>query len=181
MNRSNNVIHYQCAVRLLSRRALGAGVFAFCLGSTLMAAEQNVAPGGAGAAANQKWVISITPQEESQAAVSVVPSAPASQPGPDASVSAASGILVPRMTYAQALASIPFNRAEYEANPSYRHDSAMELMFGAMRPTTIVRQTVPYFSRYPDFIRNRFQIFPYTNQTPSMNMNYFWSTNAYTN
>lgn len=36
--------------------------------------------------------------------------------------------------------SIPFSRAEYEANPSYRHDAAMELLFGQMRPTVINRQ-----------------------------------------
>lgn len=36
--------------------------------------------------------------------------------------------------------SIPFSRAEYEANPSYRHDAAMELLFGQMRPTVIHRQ-----------------------------------------
>ena len=36
--------------------------------------------------------------------------------------------------------SIPFSRAEYEANPSYRHDATMELLFGQMRPTIIQRQ-----------------------------------------
>lgn len=84
------------------------------------------------------------------------------------------------MTYAEAMAQIPFNREEYEANPSYRHDAAMELMFGAMRPTAIVKQNIPYFSRYPDFFRNRFQIFPYQGGS-SNNFNYLWSTNAYTN
>ncbi|MBX3444483.1 MAG: hypothetical protein KF774_18935 [Planctomyces sp.] len=43
-------------------------------------------------------------------------------------------------SYEDAYRSIPFNRAEYIANPSYRHDSAMELLFGELRPTTIVRQ-----------------------------------------
>ncbi len=36
--------------------------------------------------------------------------------------------------------SIPFSRAEYEANPSYRHDATMEFLFGQMRPTVIHRQ-----------------------------------------
>ncbi len=36
--------------------------------------------------------------------------------------------------------SIPFSRAEYEANPSYRHDATMEFLFGQMRPTVIQRQ-----------------------------------------
>jgi len=160
-------------------RACAAGMFTLCLAAGGSAAEPN-APQEGGA---RKWVIDIRPQaDDTKAAVSDVTPAPAPQPpAPDASVSAASGPPVPRMTYAQALAQIPFSRAEYEANPSYRHDAAMELLFGQMRPTTIVRQTVPYFSRYPDFIRNRFQIFPYPYQAPSLNMNYFWSTNAYTN
>lgn len=131
--------------------------------------------------AEDKWVIEIRPLEtENTAAVSGVAPAPAVQGPAEAPGSVAPGVLVPRMTYAQALAQIPFSRAEYEANPSYRHDSAMELMFGAMRPTTIVKQNIPYFSRYPDFFRNRFQVFPYQ-QGSSMNFNYLWSTNAYTN
>lgn len=163
-----------------SMRACAAGMFTLCLAAPVISAEPT-APQEA--ASGKRWVIDIRPlADDTKAAVSDVTPAPAPQPSaPDASVSAASGPLVPRMTYAQALASIPFSRAEYEANPSYRHDSAMELMFGQMRPTTLVRQTMPYFSRYPDFIRNRFQIFPYPYQAPSLNMNYFWSTNAYTN
>lgn len=39
--------------------------------------------------------------------------------------------------------SIPFRRAEYLANPGYRHDTTVELMFGQMRPTVIHRQDQP--------------------------------------
>jgi hypothetical protein len=35
--------------------------------------------------------------------------------------------------------SIPFNRAEYNAYPSYRHDATMEFLFNQMRPTVIQR------------------------------------------
>lgn len=35
--------------------------------------------------------------------------------------------------------SIPFSRAEYDANPTYRHDATMEFLFGQMRPTVIHR------------------------------------------
>lgn len=35
--------------------------------------------------------------------------------------------------------SIPFNRAEYNRNPTYRHDSAMEILTGNARHTTIVK------------------------------------------
>ncbi|VAX36190.1 hypothetical protein MNBD_PLANCTO02-1069 [hydrothermal vent metagenome] len=31
--------------------------------------------------------------------------------------------------------SIPFSRAEYLANPSYRHEATMEMMMGQLRPT----------------------------------------------
>jgi hypothetical protein len=57
----------------------------------------------------------------------------------------------PRMTYAEAYGAVPFNRAEYEANPGYRHQAAVELMFGVLRPTTMVQQYTPRASRYPDF------------------------------
>jgi hypothetical protein len=72
-----------------------------------------------------------------------------------------------RMSYKDAYDQIPFSRAEYEANPGYRHDAAMELVFGAQRPTTIVKQNMPYFSRYPDFQRNRLQVYPYPSAMPS--------------
>lgn len=94
-------------------------------------------------------------------------------------VSAASGIPVPRMTYAQAYAQIPFSRSEYEANPGYRHDAALELMFGVLRPMTVVRSTTPYFSRYPDLFRYRYSVYPYSaagGSASNMNMNMFWNT-----
>jgi hypothetical protein len=129
-----------------------------------------------------EWKIEIRPREDSTAAVIVAPPAVADQPQPgfNAPVTAAPGVLAPRVTYAQAMASIPFNREEYEANPSYRHDAALEMMFGAMRPTMVVKQNIPYFSRYPDFFRNRFQIFPYTSgQGSQLNMFSNWSMNTY--
>jgi len=86
------------------------------------------------------------------------------------------------MTYAEAYASVPFSRSEYEANPSYRHDAAMELMFGQLRPMTVIRQTIPYFSRYPDMFRYRYPVFPYTTSTggySNLNMNWGVSLLAY--
>jgi len=41
--------------------------------------------------------------------------------------------------YRDAYDAIPFSRAEYDANPSYRHDATMEFLFGQMRPTVIHR------------------------------------------
>lgn len=68
------------------------------------------------------------------------------------------------MTYAQAYAQIPFSRSEYEANPGYRHDAAMEILFGQLRPTVISRTTTPYFSRYPDFFRYAYPVYPYSSR-----------------
>jgi hypothetical protein len=41
--------------------------------------------------------------------------------------------------YRRVYDSIPFSRAEYDANPSYRHDATMEFLFGQLRPTVIHR------------------------------------------
>jgi hypothetical protein len=43
-------------------------------------------------------------------------------------------------TYEDMYNSIPYRESEYVANPSYRHDAAMELLFGQMRPTQVIRQ-----------------------------------------
>lgn len=70
-------------------------------------------------------------------------------------------------SYRDAYRAIPFSRAEYLANPSYRHDSAMELLFGKMRPTVIHRHVTqlrpvrtvaafsPYYYRSPLFDYSR--------------------------
>ena len=48
---------------------------------------------------------------------------------------------MPQM-YVDLYKSIPFIRAEYNANPSYIHDTAVEFLFGKMRPTVLHRGTV---------------------------------------
>ena len=61
----------------------------------------------------------------------------------------------------------------------YRHDAALELMMGTMRPTTNMRMTMPYFSRYPDLFRYKYPVFPYPGMgdgSSGMNMNMFWNT-----
>ena len=45
--------------------------------------------------------------------------------------------------YRAAYNAVPYRRAEYLANPSYRHDAAMEILFGELRPTVIHRQQNP--------------------------------------
>jgi hypothetical protein len=106
----------------------------------------------------------------------------APSPAPEAQgglvpASAASGTLTARMSYEEAYAQIPFRRSEYEANPSYRHDAAMELVFGTMRPMMISRTTPSYFSRYPDLFRHKYPVYPYPYSgggTSSTNM--YWNT-----
>lgn len=60
-------------------------------------------------------------------------------------VSPPEGTVDPRylsQMYVDIYKSIPFIRAEYNANPSYIHDTAVEFLFGKMRPTVIHRETV---------------------------------------
>lgn len=42
-------------------------------------------------------------------------------------------------TYQEVYNSIPYRRSEHLANPSYRHDATMEILFGQLRPTVIHR------------------------------------------
>lgn len=44
--------------------------------------------------------------------------------------------------YREIYNAIPFLRSEYDANRSYRHDAALEILFGQMRPTVVHRGTV---------------------------------------
>ncbi|MEZ6132124.1 MAG: hypothetical protein R3C59_25975 [Planctomycetaceae bacterium] len=43
--------------------------------------------------------------------------------------------------YMKIYSTIPFNRSEYDVNPSYRHDATMEILTGNARHQTIVRHT----------------------------------------
>lgn len=115
--------------------------------------------------------------DDSRAAGSGAPSPAPAAKGGVMPVSAASGVSAPRMTYADAYAQIPFYRSEYEANPSYRHDAAMELVMGMMRPMMISRQTPSYFSRYPDMFRYRHPVYPYPySGGGTTNTNMYWNT-----
>ncbi len=143
-------------------------------GSQLMAGELQ------GVIRDAHWSIEIRPassrltETELQAGPAVVPvayqeeaPAPESKSEPPAGEPKPIGPLLPspavtepspqpvtpqaRMSYAEAYAAIPFSRTEYEANPAYRHQAALELMFGVLRPTTLVQQYTPRASRYPDF------------------------------
>jgi hypothetical protein len=86
--------------------------------------------------------------------------------------------IVDRDAYSRIYRSIPFNRAEYNANPSYRHDSTMEMLTGNPRHQTIVKHTttrprpvtapvvppvVPYRYNNPAYGLNYYFYFPYWN------------------
>lgn len=165
----------------IGRNALSCLLLALVLTSTTRGSDERPTT-SKGAT---EWKVAIIPASHEtpiRAAVSGDSVGLANVSSDEPPVSAASGVKYPRMSYEEAYNSIPFSRAEYEANPSYRHDAAMELMLGAPRPTTIIRQTVPYFSRYPDFIRNRFNVFPYAPSCPGaidVNLNYRTSVMAY--
>ncbi len=86
--------------------------------------------------------------------------------------------------YRQVYDSIPFSRAEYNANPSYRHDATMEFLFGQMRPTVIQRGTTkvevevnaPPLAIDP-WIYNRYGVrryyYPFYPNSPTLGRAYF--------
>ena len=58
-----------------------------------------------------------------------------------------STVVIPQTaSYRDIYFSIPFSRAEYNANPSYRHDATMEVIFNQMRPTVIQRSTTNVYN-----------------------------------
>jgi hypothetical protein len=62
--------------------------------------------------------------------------------------------------YQRIYASVPFSRAEYLANPSYRHDTTMELLTGNQRQVVIHRNYTPKLHEpsepHPIFLYNRY-------------------------
>lgn len=66
--------------------------------------------------------------------------------------------------------SIPFNRAEYNVNPSYRHDSTMELLTGNARHQTIVKHETRRYRR-PQL---RYGYVPYRYNNPRYGLNYYF-------
>lgn len=124
--------------------------------------------------------LSAAPAKPSSTAAAVGDAVPPMPAGPYAPLAVYSGTPCGPTGYLAAYNAIPFSRAEYEANPSYRHDSAMELLFGTMRPTTVVKQNQPYFSRYPDLFRYRHSVYPYpTPGSHTVDLNYSWNYNGY--
>lgn len=101
-------------------------------------------------AVHQKEPPTPEPATESRADQKGAAIGPALPPNASPELDTPARIPAARMSYAEAYASIPFSRTEYEANPNYRHQAALELMFGVLRPTTLVQQYTPRVSRYGD-------------------------------
>ncbi len=123
-----------------------------------------------------EWVIEIVPAHKVVDAPEVAPQVadgadPAAENCPNCGHATANAA-----DYTRIYNSIPFNRAEYDANPTYRHDSAMEILTGNARHKTIVRhgtskpatqasaQTVP--AAYPNLL-------PYGYIRPAVRFNYY--------
>ena len=91
--------------------------------------------------------------------------------------------------YDRIYASIPFDRATYNANPSYRHDSTMEILTGNARHQTIVRHTTTTRSArsaqiVPAAVANPYPAYRYGYLRPALRLNYykhFPSLNPYLN
>ncbi len=73
------------------------------------------------------------------------------------------------LRYEDVYASIPYRRAEYLANPGYRHEAALELMFGQMRPKTVVSRYEPRVLPTPAFSVYR----PYRYSQTELNALYY--------
>lgn len=65
--------------------------------------------------------------------------------------SAPTGATVNGRSYEEVYASIPYSRAEYLANPGYRHEATMEILFGQLRPKTVVSEYTPKVIPTPRF------------------------------
>ncbi len=122
-----------------------------------------VLPAGATVAQNVPTPAEPTPAEAAPSLppvpeIKAAPAPPATAHGVTVVPAGPPPLQVMGRMYQDAYRSIPFNRAEYDANPSYRHEAAMELLFGQMRPTTIVKQMPapktdePDYSPYKPFI-----------------------------
>ena len=73
--------------------------------------------------------------------------------------------------YQRVYNSIPFNRAEYNVNPGYRHDAAMELLTGNARHRTVVRHGGTRQAAPAQPAGNT--VIPYGFVRPSLRLNYY--------
>ncbi len=172
---------FQARNPLLRRAFLLALVAAVILAGQMAKSDVVRVP----AAEGGDWSIAITPATQfvqAPAAEAPTPAAPAAAPVeapapvaapvapeevPQAVPHDAGIVIVPNPTaapeavaYARIYNAIPFNRTEYLANPSYRHETAMELLTGNQRQIVVHRNYTPQLNqpieRQPQFLYNRY-------------------------
>jgi hypothetical protein len=78
--------------------------------------------------------------------------------------------------YRRIYQSIPFQRAEYNVNPSYRHDSTMELLTGNARHQTIVTHNPAPVVRPASRLRPRSFLLPSRYNQRRRGLNHYFST-----
>jgi hypothetical protein len=111
--------------------------------------------------ATDDWAIEISPACRVSGASSQLEDAPppialpnAEESGENAQALSAGKL---RADYRRIYNSIPFHRAEYNVNPSYRHDSTMEILTGNSRHQTIVtHETRPIRNPWPSVTPYRY-------------------------
>lgn len=77
-------------------------------------------------------------------------------------------------SYREIYNSIPFSRAEYLANRDYRHEATMEILFGQLRPKTIVKTASPTTETRTSYTHQFFGR-PGSFPTPVLNSPMMWS------
>lgn len=101
-------------------------------------------------AAKSKFGVLVTPGA-ANAETKVVPPKPSTDNKPKNETAGKSDRDYKLSDYIRAYDAVPFNRTEYDANPSYRHDAAIELLTGKLRKRVTINKSytspdVPEFS-----------------------------------
>lgn len=160
-------------------RALLPSAIAVCLPMfqlSATAAETVTVPEGSGT-----WVITISPGSSASEAVSANESpirlASLQGVGENDAVPEPLPVITPAAKvdpadYREVYRTIPFVRSEYLANPSYRHDASMEILFGELRPTVVHRtgaspRSMPATLAVPPYVYDR-----YLGQLPTFRLRY---------
>lgn len=148
----------------------------------LPASEESAVPAAPIAVvSDEDWVIEITPalKLRSDAAQSEIQMVEHPQDAPQPAISRVQFA----SEYQRIYDSIPFNRAEYNRNPTYRHDSAMEILTGNARHKTIVKHQPQQVVR-PVAQRRQMNPYQFGYLRPALRLNYyryFPSLNPYLN
>ncbi|MEZ6123324.1 MAG: hypothetical protein R3C49_09140 [Planctomycetaceae bacterium] len=131
-----------------------------------------------------EWVMDIRPAAKAVTSAAAPPIA-IPQTAPSATCEGCGRLQASAADYARIYASIPFNRAEYNANPTYRHDATMEILTGNARHQTIVRHdSRPAAVAAPARQAIGFNPYAYGYLRPALRLNYyryFPSLNPYVN